>query len=93
MKAIAATAVAWLLLLGVTIGRSFDSVRGASAASVTQDKSRSAYPGTLDQHPAIDYRGGALTDVVTGLQRELNAGRASLAFEGPQGFLRAILDS
>jgi hypothetical protein len=61
----------------------------ALAAAVAQ--SRTAFPGTLDQHPAIDYRGGALTDVVSGLQRDLSAGSAPLAFDGPQGYLRALL--
>ena len=74
MKAIAAAAGAWLLLMGVTIGQT-----------------RSSFPGTLDQHPAIDYRGGALSDVVTGLQRDLTAGSTSLAFDGTQGYLRALL--
>ena len=55
-------------------------------------QSRSAFPGTLDQHPAIDYRGGKLSDVVTALQRELTAGAASLAFDGTQGYLRALLE-
>jgi hypothetical protein len=54
-------------------------------------QSRTAFPGTLDQYPAIDYRGGALNDVVTAMQRELSAGSAPLAFDGPQGYLRALL--
>jgi hypothetical protein len=52
---------------------------------------RSAFPGMLDQHPAIDYRAGTLTDVVTALQRNLTAGAGSLAFEGGEGYLRALL--
>jgi hypothetical protein len=35
------------------------------ATGLAMAQSRSAFPGTLDQHPAIDYRGGALHDVVT----------------------------
>ena len=58
---------------------------------LTIAQSRSAFPGMLDQHSAIDYRGGALSDVVTGLQRELTAGSTALAFEGTQGYLRALL--
>ena len=61
------------------------------AAGVTIAQPRSAFPGMLDQHPAIDYRGGALTDVVSGLQRDLEAGSGSLAFDGAQGYLRALL--
>ncbi len=52
---------------------------------------RSSYAGTLDQHPAIDYRGIAPTDVVTTLTRELSSGAATLAFDGHQGFLLALL--
>jgi hypothetical protein len=52
---------------------------------------RGAFPGTPDQHQSIDYRGGALSDAVTALQRDLSAGSASLAFEGPHGYLRALL--
>ena len=41
------------------------------AAMASRGQSRGTFPGTLDQHPAIDYRGGALSDVVTGLRRDL----------------------
>ena len=63
----------------------------AVALAVAVAQSRGAFPGTLDQHPAIDYRGGALNDVVTTMQRDLTAGSATLAFEGTQGYLRAVL--
>jgi len=52
---------------------------------------RPAYPGTLDQHPAIDYRGTAVTDLMTTLQRDLATGAAPLVFDGRQGYLRALL--
>ena len=35
---------------------------------------QSRYTGTLDQHPAIDYRGGALSDAVTVLARDIKDG-------------------
>lgn len=54
-------------------------------------QSQSAYPGMLDTHPAIDYRGGQLDDAVTRLQRRIAAGEASLAFDPRQGYLRSIL--
>ena len=60
------------------------------AVAVTEQ--RSPFPGTLDQHPAIDSYGGKLSDVVTALQRDLTAGSASLTFDGTQGYLRALLD-
>jgi hypothetical protein len=53
---------------------------------------QSRYAGTLDQHPAIDYRGGALSDAVTELAREIKDGKTSLAFDGQQGFLRSLLE-
>jgi hypothetical protein len=53
---------------------------------------QSRYAGTLDQHPAIDYRGGALSDDVTLLAREVTAGRTRLAYDEPQGFLRSLLE-
>jgi hypothetical protein len=62
----------------------------ALAALAGQER-RPAYPGTLDQHPAIDYRGLPPTDVVTTLQGELSSGAAALPFEGRQGYLRALL--
>ena len=53
---------------------------------------RAHFPGTLDQHPSIDYRGGAVSDVVTLLLRDVNDGRTKLSFEGEQGFLRSLLE-
>jgi hypothetical protein len=54
-------------------------------------QSRSAFPGTLDQHPVIDYRGGDLTDPVTTLRASLAMRSTTLTFDGPQGFLRSVL--
>ena len=63
----------------------------AAAFVVPIAQSRTLFPGTLDHHPAIDYRSGALADPITALQRELAAGQASLDFDGTQGFLRPVL--
>jgi len=60
-------------------------------ASITGQGRRPQYPGTLDQHPAIDYRGTPPADPVTALQAELVSGGAPLAFDGRQGVLRALL--
>ena len=60
---------------------------------IATGQSRSAYPGLLDQHPAIDYSIGAVNDVVTQLRRDVTVGTKSLAFEGPQGYLRSVLDA
>jgi hypothetical protein len=53
---------------------------------------QSRYSGTLDQHAAIDYRGGVLSDVVTMLSREVKEGKTTIAFEGQQGYLRSLLE-
>lgn len=45
----------------------------------------------LDQHPAIDYRGGVVTDAVSTLQREIASGTKSIVFDGRQGYLRSVL--
>jgi hypothetical protein len=54
-------------------------------------QSRTLFPGTLDQHPAIDYHGAALADPVSALQRDLASAKATLAFDGTHGFLRSLL--
>lgn len=72
---IACAAAAWAVALVTTAGQG----------------RRPAYPGTLDQHPVIDYRGAPVTDVMTTLQRDLASGAAPLAFDGRQGYLRALL--
>ena len=46
---------------------------------------RSSFPGTIDQHPAIDYHRTAVADAVS----RLPAG--ALAFDGQQGYLRSVL--
>lgn len=62
------------------------------AAFVVISAQRQApFAGLLDQHPAIDYRGGALSDAVSMLQRDITAGTKSIAFEGQQGYLRSVL--
>jgi hypothetical protein len=62
------------------------------ATAIVAPQSRSAFPGTLDQHPAIDYRGGALSDVVTALQRDLARGAITLKHYVPTGFLLPVLE-
>ena len=62
-----------------------------AAFAWTSGQSRTLFPGTLDQHPSIDYRGAPLADPVSVLQRALTSGTATLAFDGSQGFLRSLL--
>src|SRR5262245_39106528 len=64
-----------------------------AALIVAAGQSRSAYPGMLDSHQAIDYRGGGrLDDVVTALQGDVSSGTTTLTFDPPQGYLRSVLD-
>src|SRR5215204_683636 len=42
--------------------------------------------------PAIPYRLTPRTDVVAGLNRRLQAGTATLKFEGSTGYLRSLLE-
>ena len=63
----------------------------AAALAVATAQSRPLFPGTLDQHPAIDYRTSALADPITSLQRQMSAGSAALEFDGAQGFLKSLL--
>ena len=63
----------------------------AAALVVATAQSRAMFPGTLDQHPAIDYRASALADPITELQRRLTAGAATLEFDGTAGFLKSLL--
>ena len=59
---------------------------------IAMAQSPSRFPGTIDQHPSINYDGTALTDEVTLLKRDIDAGAATLSFEGRQGFLRSVLE-
>ena len=52
---------------------------------------QSRFAGTLDQHPAIDYHDGVLTDPVSALARDISAKTTALAFDGQQGYLRSLL--
>jgi hypothetical protein len=66
-------------------------VAWAAAFALAGGQSRTLFPGTLDQHPAIDYRGGVLTDPIAALQKGWSSGATPLAFEARHGFLRSLL--
>ncbi|HEX4915276.1 MAG TPA: hypothetical protein VFV51_15055 [Vicinamibacterales bacterium] len=69
----------------------FSLIGWLAALTWAGGQSRTLFPGTLDQHPAIDYHGAALADPVSALQRDLTSGTATLAFDGRHGFLRSLL--
>src|SRR5689334_8789203 len=56
--------------------------------SLTTGQSR--FPGMLDAHPAIEYRSAPVSDPVTLMRQQLE-GEPALPFNGPQGYLRAVL--
>src|SRR5688572_19543553 len=62
-----------------------------AAFAYASGQSRALFPGTLDQHPAIDYHAAALADPASALQKDLSSGATALAFEQPHGFLRSLL--
>jgi hypothetical protein len=45
------------------------------------------------QHPAIQYYTRPVTDPVSELNRKIQAGQVHLKFDGPQGYLRSLLDA
>jgi len=49
--------------------------------------------GTTLDHPAIQYRTGQLTDPVSVLMVKLQSGNARLQFEGPQGYMRSLIEA
>lgn len=69
-----------LLAIGIAAGAVavFAELGGASLASV--------------DHPAIGYATKPANDPVAQLNRKVQDGQAQLKFEGPQGYLRSLLD-
>jgi hypothetical protein len=52
--------------------------------------------GTFDvspNHPAIQYSTRETTDVVAALNRRIQAAQVQLAFDGPRGYLKSVLDA
>lgn len=76
--------IRWFACAGVVWAAAWLTVAGQAG--------RPTFPGTIDQHPAIDYRATAAADPVARLQAGLAAG-ATLAFDGRQGYLRALLSA
>ena len=63
----------------------------AAAVVSAQRDSKGVWVGLLDEHPAIEYATRTAHDRVAALNRELDAGEASLAFEPTSGYLRSVL--
>ena len=64
----------------------------AVAASATPTgQSRAAFPGTLDEHPAIRYANRAPADSVARLNEQLAAGTAMLTPDDRTGYLAPVL--
>lgn len=56
-----------------------------------QGGARQAFPGVLDEHPAIQYAARPVRDRVADLAARVSRGRSALAFDEHVGYLRAVL--
>jgi hypothetical protein len=63
----------------------------AAALVVTAGQPRAAYPGLLDSHPSIDYRGAPARDAITLLRSELAGVTGGLEFDPRLGYLQSLL--
>lgn len=68
-------------------------VAGAASLLAWQRDSRGVWMGVLDEHPAIAYATAPTADVIATLNRKLEDGAASLAFEPGSGYLRSVLEA
>lgn len=64
---------------------------GAGDAPGAARQATRPFPGVLDEHPAIAYASRPVRDPVSRLMREIEAGRVTLDFRAPFGFLPALL--
>jgi hypothetical protein len=62
----------------------------AASASIT-GQAPAAFPGTLDEHPAIRYADRVPADVVARLNERLDAGTAALTADARTGYLVSVL--
>ena len=65
----------------------------ALAAAWPTAQARQPFPGTLDEHPAIQYETRPTTDAVARLDARLAAGEARLARDARMGWLPAVLSA
>ena len=66
-------------------------VGAAASLPAMQRDNRGVWMGVLDEHPAIAYATTPPADAVAALNRQLEAGEASLVFEPGSGYLRSVL--
>ncbi len=66
-------------------------VVAAASLLAAQRDSRGVWMGVLDEHPAIAYATTPPSDPIAALNRKLESGAASLAFEPGSGYLRSVL--
>ena len=74
------------------IGMAAAILLGAAAVTSVSGQRGGAFRASRD-HPAIRYTEGAVDNAIVDLNRRLEDGAAALAFEGPGGYLRAVLDA
>ena len=73
-----------------SIGAAAAILVGAVAVTSVSGQRGGAFRASRD-HPAIQYTDGAVDNAIEDLNRRLEDGSASLAFEGPNGYLRSVL--
>ena len=64
-----------------------------SATSTAARQAKASYPGTPDDHPAIQYAVTSPTDPVQRLAEEVSSGKRTLRNEGPTGYLQSVLNA
>lgn len=75
-----------------SIGAAAVILLGVVAVSSVSGQRGGAFRASRD-HPAIRYTEGAVDNAIADLNRHLDEGAAALAFEGPGGYLRSVLDA
>jgi hypothetical protein len=64
-----------------------------AATGLDQDKASPAFPGVLDEHPAIQYAARATRDRVAKLNRALDEATVTLTYDHRNGYLGSILEA
>ena len=71
----------------------FAAALAVAATTIAARQAKPAYPGTLDDHPAIQYATTPPTDPVQRLAEDVASGKRTLTSEGPSGYLQSVLSA
>ena len=83
--------MAQLALPGAAIALAAAVVVSATTTAARQAKA--SYPGTPDDHPAIQYANTEPTDPVQRLAADVASGKRTLTNDGPSGYLQSVLNA